>query len=25
MGREIGGRLRREGIWVHLWLILVDV
>ena len=25
MGREIGGRSRREGTWVYLWLILVDV
>ena len=22
MGREIGGRLKREGIYVYLWLIL---
>ena len=25
MGREIGGRFGREGIWVYLWVILVDV
>ena len=25
MEREMGGRLRREGTWVYLWLILVDV
>ena len=25
MGREMGGRPRREGTWVYLWLILVDV
>ena len=25
MGREIGGRFQREGTWVYLWLILVDV
>ena len=25
MGREIGGRFRREGTWVYLWWILVDV
>ena len=25
MGREMGGRFRREGTWVDLWLILVAV
>ena len=25
MGREMGGRSRREGIWAYLWLILIDV
>ena len=25
MGREMGGRLRREGIYVYLWLIDVEV
>ena len=25
MGKETGERFRREGIWVYLWLILVDV
>ena len=25
MGREMGGRFRREGIWIYLWLILADV
>ena len=25
MGREMGGRLRREGTYVYLWLIHVDV
>ena len=25
MGREMGGRFRREGTWVCLWLTLVDV
>ena len=25
MGREMGGRARREGTWVYLCLILVDV
>ena len=25
MGRELEGRFGREGIWVYLWLILVDV
>ena len=25
MGRKMGGRSRREGTWVYLWLILVDV
>ena len=24
MGWELGGRLKREGIYVHLWLIHVD-
>ena len=24
-GREMGGRPGREGTWVYLWLILVDV
>ena len=24
-GREIGGRLKREGIFVYLWLIHVEV
>ena len=24
-GREMGGRLGREEIWVYLWLIIVDV
>ena len=25
MRRKMGGRFRREGTWVYLWLILVDV
>ena len=25
VGREMGGRFKREGIYVHLWLIHVDV
>ena len=25
MGREIGGKFRKEGRWVYLWVILVDV
>ena len=25
MGREMGGRFRREGTYVYLWLIHVDV
>ena len=25
MGRGIGGRFKREGIYVHLWLIHVEV
>ena len=25
MGREVGRRFEREGTWVDLWLILVDV
>ena len=25
VGREMGRRFRREGTWVYLWLILVDV
>ena len=25
MGREMKGRFGREGTWVHLWVILVDV
>ena len=25
MGKEMGGRFKREGIYVHLWLILVEV
>jgi len=25
MGREMGGGFGREGTWVYLWLILVDV
>ena len=25
MGREMGGRSKREGTYVHLWLIHVDV
>ena len=25
MGREMGGRLKREGIYVFLWLIHVEV
>ena len=25
VGREMGGRFRREGIYVYLWLIHVDV
>ena len=25
MRREIGGRFTREGTWVYLWLIPVDV
>ena len=24
MGREMGGRVKREGIYVHLWLIYVE-
>ena len=24
-GKEMEGRLRREGTWMYLWLILVDV
>ena len=24
-GREMEGRIRREGTWVYLWLIFVDV
>ena len=24
-GWEMAGRFRREGTWVYLWLILVDV
>ena len=24
-GREVEGRFRREGTWVYLWLIFVDV
>ena len=24
-GKEMGGRGRREGTWVYLWLILVDI
>ena len=24
MGREMGGRFKREGIYVHLWLIHVE-
>ena len=23
--REMGGRFRKEGTWVYLWLILVDI
>ena len=25
VGREVGGRPWREGTWVYLWLILVEV
>ena len=25
MGREMGGRLKREGTYVYLWLIYVEV
>ena len=25
MGKEIGGRFKREGIYVYLWLIHVEV
>ena len=25
MGREMGGRFKREGIYVYLWLIHVEV
>ena len=25
MGREIGGRLKRQGIYAYLWLIHVEV
>ena len=25
MGKEMGGRPRREGTWVYLWLILFDI
>ena len=25
MGRELGGRYKREGIYVYLWLIQVEV
>ena len=25
MGREVGGRFKREGIYVYLWLIDVEV
>ena len=25
MGNEVGGRFKREGTYVHLWLIHVDV
>ena len=25
MGREVGGRFKKEGIYVYLWLIHVDV
>ena len=25
MGREMAGRFKREGTYVYLWLILVDV
>ena len=25
IGREMGGRFKREGIYVHLWLIHVEV
>ena len=25
MGREMGGRPGREGTWVYLWVVLVDV
>ena len=25
IGREMGGRFKREGTYVYLWLILVDV
>ena len=24
MGREMGGRFKKEGVYVHLWLILVE-
>ena len=25
MRKEMGGKFRREGTWVYLWLILADV
>ena len=25
VGKEMGGRSRREGTWMYLWLILVDM
>ena len=25
MGKEMGGRFRREGIYVYLWMIRVEV
>ena len=25
MGREMGGRFRREGIYVYLWLIYIEI
>jgi len=25
MGREMGGRFGRDGTWLYLWLILVEV
>ena len=25
MGREMGGRFKREGIYVYLWLIRVEI